>query len=105
VKNIDRLKEIVDYSKTYIYQLPYKDNDVRRAYCENLYSILNQFYLGKVYFEISSQIKEDKIKFDSDIMINEWIISHLLVLHQKLMLRLEVLLHLHLFLRKLNLKE
>jgi hypothetical protein len=68
MKNIDKLKKIVDDTKTYIYELPYKENDVRKAYFENFYSILNQFYLGKVYFEISKQIKEGKIKFDSDII-------------------------------------
>jgi hypothetical protein len=61
MKNIDKLKGSVDFIKTFIYQLDYKENDVRKAYFENLYSIIDGFYLGKVYFEISTQIKNRKI--------------------------------------------
>lgn len=68
MKNIDKLKEVVDSIKKLIYQLDFQDNDIRKAYFENLYSIVNEFYLGKIYFEISTQIKNGKIKFDSDII-------------------------------------
>ncbi|WP_299782707.1 hypothetical protein [uncultured Formosa sp.] len=68
MKNIDKLKNLVNSIKALIYKLPYNDNDVRKAYFENLYTIINDFYLGKIYFEISTQIKNGKVNFDEDII-------------------------------------
>lgn len=65
--NIDRLRNIVELIKQKIESTSYKENDVRKAYYENLYSILNEFYIGKVFFELSSQIKEGNIKFTPEI--------------------------------------
>lgn len=68
MKNIDKLKNVLDLIKNEIYALDYPENDIRIAYFENLYSIINEFYLGKVFFEISTEIKNGNIKFDSEII-------------------------------------
>ncbi|GAA0728391.1 hypothetical protein GCM10009430_37500 [Aquimarina litoralis] len=68
MKNIDKLKNVLDLIKNEIYALDYPENDIRIAYFENLYSIINEFYLGKVFFEISTEIKNGNIKFDAEIM-------------------------------------
>ena len=60
---LDNLREFVESIKTKITNLTFQENDVRKAYFENLYSVLNEFYMGKVFFEVSKEIKNSNIKF------------------------------------------
>lgn len=64
---IDSLLEFVNSIKNKIQKLEFKENDVRKAYFENLYSVVNEFYIGKVFFEISREIKNGNIKFTPEI--------------------------------------
>lgn len=64
---IEDLKQFVDSLKNKIKSLHFKENDVRKAYFENLYSVVNEFYIGKVFFEISKEISKGNIKFTPEI--------------------------------------
>lgn len=68
MENINKLHDLTLKIKSIIYSLELKENDVRKAYFENLYSIVNEFYHGKVFFKISQEIKNGTIKFDSNII-------------------------------------
>jgi hypothetical protein len=71
MKNLNKLHDLTLTIKSIIYNLKFKENDVRKAYFENLYSIINEFYHGKIFFKISQEIKNSTIKFDSSIIALE----------------------------------
>ncbi|MCX8532682.1 hypothetical protein [Chryseobacterium luquanense] len=64
---LDELLLLSDKLKQTIYNLKFKENDARKAYFENLYAIVYDFYKGKVFFEISKQIGKGNIKFTEEI--------------------------------------
>jgi hypothetical protein len=68
MENLNKLNDLTLKIKSIIYRLELKDNDVRKAYFENLYSIINEFYHGKIFFKISQEIKNGAIKFDPKII-------------------------------------
>jgi hypothetical protein len=71
MENLNKLHDLTLKIKSIIYNLTFKENDVRKAYFENLYSIVNEFYHGKIFFKISQEIKNGTIKFDSSIITLE----------------------------------
>ncbi|WP_294321911.1 hypothetical protein [uncultured Chryseobacterium sp.] len=66
--NLDELLLLTEKLKHTIYKLKFKENDARKAYFENLYAIVYDFYKGKVFFEISKQIGDGNIKFTKKII-------------------------------------
>lgn len=68
MENLDKLQNLTLKIKNIIHGLKLKENDVRKVYFENLYSIINDFYHGKIFFRISEEIKKGTIKFDSSII-------------------------------------
>ncbi len=68
MENLDKLHDLTLKIKSIIQTSEFKENDVRKAYFENLYSIINEFYHGKIFFKISQEIKNGTIKFDSSIV-------------------------------------
>ncbi|UMY65660.1 MULTISPECIES: hypothetical protein [unclassified Flavobacterium] len=68
MSNIDKLHDLTLNIKEIIHELQLPRNDVRKAYFENLYSIVSEFYHGKIFFRISEEIKNRRIKFDSTII-------------------------------------
>lgn len=67
MENLEKLHDLTLKIKSIIYSLDFKENDVRKAYFENLFTIVNEFYTGKVFFRIALEIKNGTIKFDQDI--------------------------------------
>jgi|GEM_PF-2537937 len=68
MENLNKLHDLTLKIKSIIHSIEFKENDVRKAYFENLYSIINEFYHGKIFFKISQEIKNGTIKFDSSII-------------------------------------
>ncbi|WP_433763656.1 hypothetical protein [Flavobacterium ginsenosidimutans] len=68
MENLNKLYNITLDIKSIIYKSGFKKNDVRKAYFENLFTIINEFYTGKVFFKIAQEIKAGKIKFDESIL-------------------------------------
>lgn len=64
MQNLNKLHELTLKIKEIIYKIQYKENDVRKAYFENLYSIVSEFYHGKVFYQISLEIKKGTVRFD-----------------------------------------
>lgn len=64
---VDDLRDLVNAVKDKIEATEFEENDVRKAYFENLYSVLNQFYIGKVFYELSKEIKEGNIIISPNI--------------------------------------
>lgn len=54
--NINDLLILTEKIKELIYNLKIKENDTRKAYFENLYSIINEFYKGQLFLQISKEI-------------------------------------------------
>lgn len=68
MENLNKLHDLTLKIKSIIRTVEFSENDVRKAYFENLYSIINEFYHGKIFFKISQEIKNRTIKFDSSIL-------------------------------------
>ena len=68
MENLNKLHDLTLKIKLIIHGLELKENDVRKAYFENLYSIVTEFYHGKIFFKVSQEIKNGTIKFDSSII-------------------------------------
>lgn len=68
MENLNKLHDLTLKIKSIIGTIDFKENDVRKAYFENLYSIINEFYHGKIFFKISQEIKNGTIKFDQSIV-------------------------------------
>jgi hypothetical protein len=66
--NLNQLQIATLEIKKIIQGIGLKNNDVRKAYFENLYSIINEFYYGKVFFKVCEEIKNGTIKFDPSII-------------------------------------
>ncbi|CAI2768167.1 hypothetical protein [Flavobacterium collinsii] len=67
MENLNKLYDLTLKIKSIIHKSHFKKNDARLAYFENLYSIINEFYAGKVFFRIAQEIKNGSIKFDQSI--------------------------------------
>ena len=67
MENLNKLYDLTLKIKSIIRTSPFKKDDVRLAYFENLYSIINEFYTGKVFFKVAQYIKNGNIKFDQAI--------------------------------------
>lgn len=67
MENLDKLYDLTEKIKSIIYTVEFKQNDVRKAYFENLYSIINQFYIGNIFFKIAQEIKTKTVKFDPSL--------------------------------------
>ncbi|MCT3763275.1 hypothetical protein ACNFU2_01165 [Chryseobacterium sp. PTM-20240506] len=67
--SLDELLLLTEKIKKTIYDLKLKDNDVRKAYFENLYAIVYDYYKGKVFFEISKQIGKGNVRFAKEIYV------------------------------------
>jgi hypothetical protein len=68
MENLNKLYDLTLKIKSIIHTIEFKENDVRKAYFENLYSIINEFYSGKIFFKIAQEIKNGNIKFDQNII-------------------------------------
>ncbi|MBN9285596.1 MULTISPECIES: hypothetical protein [unclassified Flavobacterium] len=68
MKNLNKLHEVTLKIKSIIYNINLKENDVRKAYFENLYSIINEFYHGKIFYKVCQEIKNGTIKFDPSVI-------------------------------------
>ena len=65
--NLDELLLLTERIKNTIYDLKLKDNDVRKAYFENFYVVVYDYYKGRVFFEISKQIGKGNVRFTKEI--------------------------------------
>jgi hypothetical protein len=66
MENLNKLYNLTLRIKADIYDSGFKKNDVRKAYFENLYSIVKEFYRGKIFFKVCQEIKEGTLRFDSE---------------------------------------
>ncbi|WP_185247683.1 hypothetical protein [Chryseobacterium bernardetii] len=64
---LNELLLLTEKLKQTIYNLEFEENDARKAYFENLYSVVYDYYKGKVFFEISKQIVDGNISFHKEI--------------------------------------
>ncbi|MGE8512807.1 MAG: hypothetical protein ACN6N7_08915 [Chryseobacterium culicis] len=61
--NLDELLHLTEKIKNTIYTLKFKENDARKAYFEVLYSIINEYYKGRAFYEICKYYNEVKVDF------------------------------------------